>query len=142
MLIIQTGTPLVANANSYATEAELDAYLLLRGYTVTADKEPLLVRSYDFMSGLNWNVDHSEAYEVLESHKSAQCEIAYRFSLGLDSAATPTASVKRKKVDVLETEYFSNTSRSTPSSFLNSMPQAASFLKGLVSGSSGYLERA
>lgn len=130
-LIIEDGT-LVTGANSYITAAELTTYLTDRGYSEPTTAEPLIIRVFDYMCSLNWKASHLVAYTVLDAHKKAQCEMVYRFSLGLDSAATPAASVKSKKVDVLETEYFSNPAISSPAAFLRTMPQAAAYLKGLL----------
>jgi len=140
-LIIEDGT-LVDGANSYITTAELTTYLTDRGYTDPTTPEPLCIRAFDYMAGLDWIADHSQSYDVLNAHKNAQSEIAYRFSLGLDPSAVPTPSVKRKKIDILETEFFSNPSRSTPYLFLKSIPQAHAYLKDLILSSNRVLGRA
>lgn len=141
-LIIELGAP-TENANSYVTVAEFDAYLALRGYTVSVDKEPLLVKAFDFMQTLDWLSDQSwrssgyylvdprvrQAYTIYPAHKNGQCEIAYRMSLGVDPGAEPDQLVKREKVDVLETEYFGGNSKSTGLSLLLSMPIAYGILK-------------
>ena len=130
-LIVELGAP-TTDANTYATEAELDTYLSDRGYSISATKEPLLIRAFDFMAGLSWLADHDYAYTVKTAHKNAQCEIAYRMSLGLDPSAQPVADVKRTKVDVIETEFFNSSRRSTSQSILRQMPQAYALLKPLL----------
>ena len=132
-IIIETGAP-VDGANSYITEAELTTYLTDRGYAVPDTPKPLMIRAFDYMSSLNWNDSHTEPYTVTTGHKNANCEIVYRFSLGSDPSAAPSKSIKRKKVAELETEYFSNASKGTPTAILNTMPQAKAYLNGLISG--------
>jgi len=130
-LIIETGA-IVTGSNSYITEAEFSTYLTDRGYTVTATVEPLLIRSFDYMGGLNWILDHDYAYTVTAKMKRAQCEIAYRFSTGLDPFAQPEAGVKSEAVDVIRTEYFGSSAGRTGTAFLSYMPQAKAYLKDLI----------
>lgn len=118
----------VDGANSYIIESEFNTYISDRGYTVTSDIEPLLIRSFDYLSTLTL-IDPTVISDKL---KQAQSEIAYRLSTGLDPAQAPENGVKRKKVDVLETEFFSSTSGQTGSKFLDYMPHAKALLKGLV----------
>ncbi len=139
-LIIELGAP-TASANTYATEAQLDAYMLLRAYTIAADKEVLLVKAFDFMQTLNWIYDHKYSYTIEPEFISGQCEIAYRLSLGADAAIQQDAAVKRSKVDVIEVEFFGGTSKTTPNSFLRSMPQAHGILKPFLNPSN-VLQRA
>jgi len=153
-LVIELGAP-TTGANTYVTVAEFDTYLTDRGYTVTADKEPLLIKTFDFMQTLDWLEDNSfyrnsfgwfdprikYAYTIYPAHKNGQCEIAYRMSLGVDPGAEPDQLVKREKVDVLETEYFGGNSKGSAISLLLSMPIAYGILKDhLVT--SPYLQRA
>ena len=130
-IVIEDGS-IVSGANSYILESEFNDYVTLRGYTVTASVEPLLIRSYDYMSTLNWIESHTEAFTVTGNIKSAQAEIAYRLSTGLDPSAKPVDAIKRKKVDVLETEFFASSNGMTGTDFLNYMPQAKGYLTGLI----------
>lgn len=140
-LIIEDGS-LVTNANSYITEAELTQYAVDRGYTLTGTLEPFLIRSFDFMSGLSWCTPHTAAYTVTQAIKSAQAEVAYRISVGVDPSATPSSGgIKREKVDVLEVEYFDAPAVvSNPDDFLKTIPTAYAFIKDLIcsTSSTGY----
>lgn len=142
-LVIETGAP-TPGANTYVDAIEFSQYLTDRGYEVPDVIDPFLIRAFDLMACLDWIADHSEAYLVFDSHKRGQCEIAYRISLGADEGATQSAPVKREKVDVLEVEYFNNSSIESATDFLKTMPTAERFLKGLIGdGSScGYIGRA
>jgi hypothetical protein len=53
-LIIEDGT-VVANANSYITDAEFTAYADSRGYTypaAAADREPLIIKAADYLQSM------------------------------------------------------------------------------------------
>lgn len=53
-LIIEDGT-IVANANSYITDAEFTAYADARGYTypaLAADREPLIIKANDYIQSV------------------------------------------------------------------------------------------
>lgn len=140
-LVIEDGS-LVDGANSYITAAELTTYMTDRGYSITVDAEPYIIRAFDYMLGLDWIEDHSEAYTVTDNMKKAQCEIAYRLSAGLDPSSKPAESVKRKQVDTLSVEYFSSSNGKTGGSFLDYMPQAKIWLTGLVNFTPAYMGRA
>ena len=125
-LVIETGE-IVDGANTYITVDYFVEYLTDRGYVVPASLESYLVRSFDYMQGLNFKCDQSEAYEVLEAHRKGQSEIAYRFSTGIDLSVAPSAQIKMNKVDVLEQEFFESDKSTTSTSFRTAMPQAHSF---------------
>ena len=140
-LVIEDGSP--NGGNSYITPAELSTFLSDRGYPAIAGSTTVLIRAYDFMRGLPWCDDHSEAYDVTDNMKTAQCEIAYRVSSGADPSATPEQSVKRKKIDVLEKEFFSGRNIKNSMDLLKNMPFAYSLLESKLCGGGGsYLLRA
>lgn len=146
-LVIELGAP-TAGANSYASEAELDAYLALRGYTVSAvsaDKEILLVKAFDFMESLTWRVTHDYEFTIEDNMIPAQCEIAYRISEGLDPTTAPAQPVVSEQVDSISVTYATGQKQATsqsPYGYLVTMPQAHRYLKALVRGETNLIGRA
>ena len=138
-LTIETGAPLTG-ADSYATESEYSTYLADYGYTASGTPEVLLRRAFRFMQSLDWLLDHDYYYTVETPHKNGQCEIAYRLAQGADDAAEPSQAVKRKRIDVIDTEFFAGSSKSTSPAFLVSMPAAYGILKDYLSVG-GYMGR-
>ena len=83
-LIIENGS-LVANSDSYISQADFESWLGKYGYTVdVTDKEPLLRRAFSFIDRLNWNITHKKPYTVEQSFIDAQCHLSLCFSKGLD----------------------------------------------------------
>ncbi len=59
-VIVEDGS-IVANANSYVSEAELTAYALARGKTLTADETQLLIEAMDYIEGLSFiGIKHTQ----------------------------------------------------------------------------------
>jgi hypothetical protein len=153
-LVIEDGTN-VANANSYATRAEIIAYAAARGVTIAdADASDVFaVKAMDFIERQNFKgvpsygvpgvvqalqfpraeIEYQGAYfaadEIPSILKNAECEAAMLISQGIDlepNRAASEQSVKREKVGPLETEYFSAAAYSATT------PQLDALLKPLV----------
>lgn len=111
--------------DSYIDEAELTTYAGNRGITLTGDPSVLLIKAMDYLESqsfigvktdpaqaLQW--PRSEAYidgvlidpyTVPQEVKDAQAVIAVSIEQGFDPLATYGRAIKRRKTDVLETEY-------------------------------------
>jgi len=125
-------------ANSYCDVAYADDYHSLRGndawgVATTAKKQAALIKASDFidqkysgrfygdgmtLSGLGWprsGLSPVYADDVIpDGIKKACCELALEALKGaLSPNIAPTGTVKRKKIDVLETEYFAPTAMTT-----------------------------
>lgn len=129
-LTVETGAP--TEGNTFVDVAFLDEYLTDRGYSIDVAKEPLLFRSFDILSGLNWIASHAEAFDVTNGMKKAQAEIAYQISLGVVPESGSVQKIKKEKVDVLEVEYFETDLNS--GIFL--YPTARSYISDLIHDSS------
>ena len=134
-LIIETGA-IVANANSYTTDAELVAYAAARGVTIPvleADRDILQIKAVDFinnneqeMQGTRTSSEQELSFPrvgvcvhdfVIESNtipptlKKAQLEAAIvAYTQTLITSET-LQNVSKEKVDALEVEYFSGGKR-------------------------------
>ena len=64
-IIVETGAG-IANANSYASAADLGDYADLRGVTLTTDEDVLLIRAMDALYGRNWKGERVSTDQVLE----------------------------------------------------------------------------
>jgi len=64
-IIVEDGS-VVDGANSYASEAELTAYALARGITLTIDAELLLIKSMDWIEVQRYKGDQLTCDQVLE----------------------------------------------------------------------------
>lgn len=135
-LTIEDGTG-KADATSYVTAAEARAYAAARGVTLDANDavvEPLLVQAMDYLEALiykghrtfpdvqalSWprtcvvidgvKVPVSGASSIPRQLKAAQMQLSIEASNGIDLMPTTDGRVvKREKVDVIETEYMTNT---------------------------------
>lgn len=125
-LTVETGAP--NQGNTFIDVAFLDEYLSDRGYSIDVAKEPLLFRSYDVISRLNWIQSHAEAFDVTDQMKKAQAEIAYQMSLGFVPESGSVQKIKKEKVDVLETEYF----ETDLNSGIDLYPTAKSYISDLI----------
>ncbi|NJB67501.1 hypothetical protein GGQ74_001141 [Desulfobaculum xiamenense] len=133
VLVVETGR-VVAGANTFVTLAEANAYHEARGnaaWTGTEDEKAVaLVRAGQYLNGLAWkgartaranamawprggvmDAEGQEwaADEIPQAVRDAQCEAALREIEARGSLQPNLArggQVKRKKTDVLETEYF------------------------------------
>ncbi len=135
-LTIEDGTG-KENATSYVTAAEARAYAAARGVTLDANDavvEPLLVQAMDYLEALSYKghrtfpdvqalswprtcvvidgakLPVSGAGSIPRQLKAAQMQLSIEASTGTDLMPTTDGRVvKREKVDVIETEYMTNT---------------------------------
>lgn len=123
--VVEDGTGL-PDANSYASVAEADAYHADRGNTAWAGievvKESALVRATDYIEQVysgRWKgarlTDNQAlewprtAAEGIPSHiKQAVFQLALEGVSGANLNPTLGRAIKRRKVDVIETEYMDN----------------------------------
>ena len=140
-LVIEDGS-LVAGADSFVTVAEVRAFAEARASdsnlpAADADVEPLVRQAGDYIEALrddfqgakitkdqslqfpryNVFVDGFEydADEIPPVLKSAQCQLAIDASGGVDLQPTGDGQpIKKEKVDVLETEYFTGSGAPQP----------------------------
>jgi hypothetical protein len=132
-VVVEDGT-LVAGANSFVTSALVSTYCDNRGYTWTEDDDAAaraVIKAGDYLKNtrrfvftgalisatqtMPWPRTGGNFYRgpsigdtvIPQCLKDAQCELAYR---ALVSALQPDLArggrIKRRKVDVLETEFF------------------------------------
>jgi hypothetical protein len=148
-LIVEDGT-IVANANSYDSLVNIDAYCTARNYTSWlvlsgVDKEAAILRTMTYLETRMWlGIRASESQElswprvgvvlpggftipsdtIPKNIKQALAEGSYRESV------TPSillqdlergGEIKRKKIDVLETEWFSYAPNKTVISSLEAL---------------------
>ena len=130
-LIVEDGS-IVAGANTYVTVAELDDFASARGTTLPAiesDKEILIIKAMDYVEAyrarfqgskveaaqpvqwprINVEIDGFSfpSDEIPIDLKNAQLQAGLEVNSLDDLSPTQTESIKKEKVDVLETEYFS-----------------------------------
>lgn len=116
MIVTQTNDGL-STANSYATTAELSAYASQRGIVLnSADLESLLFKSMDVLESKQYKSEPIKADQstkwprmglgVPRDIKLAQIMLAINADSSIPITDTPTAAVKKEKVDVVEVEYF------------------------------------
>ena len=129
-LIIEDGS-IVANANSFATDAELKAYANIRGFAIPATqpaREALLVQAMDYLaskesmlSGSRVNVDQelpyprigacAKGFDILKTAipndlKKAQMELAIQANTSELLVNNSNKNIQKEKVDTLERTYF------------------------------------
>ncbi len=129
-LVVETGA-VVTNANTFATDAELNSYASLRGYKLPAtqpERETLLIKAMDYLFSVENKMQGIRTKETQElpfprrgvcvngfyvksdaipaDLKKAQMELAIQIHSGevLQTGST-TSGVKREKLDTLEIEY-------------------------------------
>lgn len=160
-LEIEDGS-LPANATSYVTVAEARAYAEARASTLPPEPaavEALAIKAMDYLESLRaqfqgykatagqslqWPREGVEVdgYEVGNRVipailKQAQCAIMLEISNGIDVMPTVNPSarvVKRRKVDVIETEYETGSAYAAPV-----MRRARALLAPLLNGAGGQL---
>ena len=112
--------------DSYIDESELIAYAALRGVTITTpDASIALIKAMDYLESqdfIGWKTEAAQPLQwprqgvyidgvlvdsatVPQEVKDAQAVIAMSINDGYDPLATYGPAVKRRKTDVLETEY-------------------------------------
>lgn len=129
VIVVEDGT-IVANANSYVSEANLTTYATDRGLTLVADESILLIKAMDYIESIGYKgvkVLSTQALqwprysvyldgyyfpsnEIPKELKQAQMAVAVSIDQGDDPLATIGQGVKREKVDVLEVEYMPGSS--------------------------------
>ncbi len=144
----------IIGTNSYIDEAELTAYALLRGVTLSGDPSVLLIKAMDYLESqlfIGYKTDtaqplqwpRSEAYidgvlidpdTVPQEVKDAQAVISMSIDAGYDPLATYGPAVKREKVDVIEIEYKDSASTTDYS------PAITRALDKITTGSGGQIQ--
>lgn len=129
---------LVVGENTYASLADIQAWLTARGYSVTAT-EAAVLRAMDYIETLPWSDEREDEDSDLwwdddppQAVIDALCqatrlEVDTPFTLMSDSEQR----VKRQKVDVIEIEYESGGSRTLHpiiTRYLGSLLQAGNIL--------------
>jgi hypothetical protein len=127
-IIVEDGS-IVANANSYITDAELNAYALARGVTITGEGEILLYQAMDYLESQNFIGDrysreqslqfprvnvyidgfYYEPFTIPKLLKDAQAVIAIAIGDGASPLSIVEPEVKKEKVGSIEVEYKDNT---------------------------------
>lgn len=128
-LIIENGS-IVTGANSYVTVAEFEAYATARGVTLTADSEQLLIKSMDYLEGLDFigtkqtedqplQFPRDDVYidgywliptTIPNELKNGQYTTALSIDAGNDPLTAIERATKKEKLDVMEVEYKDNSS--------------------------------
>jgi hypothetical protein len=123
-VIVEDGT-IVANANSYASEAELATYASDRGITIAGTDTQLLIRAMDYIEQQNFQGFKStkdqalqwprygvwiDGYDIASDVipvllKEAQMEAAIAVDGGNDPMANVGRETKKEKLGDLEVEY-------------------------------------
>lgn len=150
LLIIEDGTLSSASANSYITVAELTTFVDSYGLTIpaatlasTTMMEQAILRGMAFVEsefdfkGEKMSYDDPLEWprfgiykEIPNGLKNAVCRAAYEESVESGILQSNlTSNIKREKIDVIETEYFT----STPSRVVYRTIEG--FLKGLLRNS-------
>ncbi|MAR55997.1 MAG: hypothetical protein CMM93_02335 [Rickettsiales bacterium] len=123
--VTEDGTGL-AEANSYVSVAEADAYHADRGNAAwigeDSAKQSALIKATDYLEqtyGRRWKGERLYADQALEwprtvdallpkAIKSVTCLLALEAIEGVDLNPTLGRAIKREKVDVIETEFMDN----------------------------------
>lgn len=149
-IIIEDGT-IVANANSYVTEAELTTFATDRGITIAGTNSELIYQAMDYIEQQNFIGNKSTQAQALQwprynayidgylvasttipqDLKNAQMQTA----LSIDASNGPLdvveQKIKREKVGVLETEYMDNSAQTYD-------PKIRNYLKKLIQGGGAF----
>ena len=154
MIIVEDGS-IVADANSYNTVAELDAFAALRGITLpptTAEKEVLLIQGTDYTETF-WNRFQGSlvsevqvlqfprnsvfvndfrvaATTIPQTLKNAQLQAAIE-SISTTLSPNTGQNIKKEKVDVIEVTYQDGTG----SLYAPTFPSVDKYLKPLFENS-------
>lgn len=128
-IIVEDGT-VVANANSYVSEADLTTYATERGITLTGTLSVLLIKAMDYIEGQDFigykSIDTQplqwprygaviDGYEISSSVipkelKDAQMSVAVSISSGADPLSTVDRSIKSESLGPMSTEYMDSAS--------------------------------
>lgn len=149
-IIVEDGS-IVANANSYVSEAELTTYATDRGVTLTTSADVLIIQAMDYIEvqsykgarvsstqELSW--PRSGVYvdgvliasnEIPKDLKLAQMATCLSINAGFNPLAVVDRATKREKLDVMEIEYQENANDSAY------MPGINRYLNKLLVAGSG-----
>ena len=125
--IVETGS-IIANANSYISDADFASYASDRGISVAGTAATLLLNAALYVETLPFLGDKKTReqsmqwprYDVMldgfltpsdvipQILKDLQCEVALAIDAGNDPLAQVSRAVKKEKVDVIEVEYADN----------------------------------
>ena len=131
-IIVEDGS-IVANANSYVSEAEFATYASDRGIVINGIKSILLIQAMDAIElenfiGTKYTKDQPLMWprsgvvlygyslgvdQIPDLLKEAQMELALAIDAGNNPLATQDRTVKREKVGPIDTEY-DNSQNITP----------------------------
>lgn len=124
---------IIVGTNSYVTEAELQAYATDGGDTIaTADLSALLIKAMRYLGQQNWKGEKTDPLQALafprdpdtvvpSAIKQAQMVLAMQYDAGNDPLANVGRAVKRKKIDVIETEYMDNAANTVTFTQVNNL---------------------
>lgn len=114
-ITVQTNDGL-STANSYVGVTDFDAYTIARGIAITGNPEQLLLAAMDVLESKQYKSEPVKADQstkwprmglgVPRDIKLAQIMLAINADSSIPMTDTPTAAVKKEKVDVVEVEYF------------------------------------
>lgn len=128
-IVVEDGS-IVANANSYVSEADLTTYATDRGIVIVGEEDELLIQAMDYLEqqnfiGIKWTSTQSlqwpRADVIIDGYYqnvedipqlliNAQCEIALAIDAGNGPLIDLPRAVKRQRVGELEVEYAEGTS--------------------------------
>ncbi|OKP17184.1 DnaT-like ssDNA-binding protein [Serratia fonticola] len=143
--------PKAPEFNSYASVADLEAFVVGRGITPPESPEPLLIKAMDFLSGINWQGRRAKAVQPLAWPRSgvifdgfsypndvippqvvtAQCMLAIEAQEGDLLAAGRSASIKSERVEGAITTVFAISDGET---FKQTYPAVMAVLNGFAVG--------
>ena len=155
-MIVEDGSS-VANSNSYVSEADFQAWLTARGYTLTGTAAINLTLAMDYLQtqvylGVQSNLSQSLMWprtgvyidgmavasnEIPTYLKIAQMQTAWSIDQGENPMATTSPGIKREKVDSLEIEYQDGSGKGSNVAVVSSLSKllansGAAFRAGLV----------
>lgn len=148
MLITDPTSP---DFNSYASIETLAAYAIARGITLPKETEPLLFKAMDYLNGLGWDGQRTQADQPLpwprlgvdfdgrlypsdkipRELNTAQCMLAIEAQSGDLLTANRTAAIKRERIEgAIDTTY----AIADGESFTPSYPAVDALLSDFLSG--------
>lgn len=148
MLITNPTSP---DFNSYASVADLAAFAFARSIALPEETEPLLVKAMDYLNGLGWEGQRTQAEQPLPwprlgvdfdgrpypSNKiprelvTAQCMLAIEAQNGDLLTANRTAAIKRERIEgAIDTTY----AIADGESFTPNYPAVDALLSDFLSG--------
>lgn len=110
---------LVVGTDTYNTIEELTAYATARAITLTLDEELILLKAMDYIETRSYwgnktdpdqdlEFPRNDETEVPAKIKKAQLVAAILIDSGVDLFAKIERGIKKRKIDVIETEYQTN----------------------------------